>query len=180
MNRDDRIDDALRAMAQAEAPRDFPAQVRARIETGAAGQIAWWPRVAAAAAVMLVVVAAAWRLRETPVSPDLHVAQATAPAVLTAPRAAAPGLAPSVPPRAAPVREPVSPTRDAVARVRRATAVPSDHERALEPLSPLEAISLASVAPDAMVVVDHVIAPLAPIAPLPVREMLGDAERGEL
>ena len=56
----------------------------------------------------------------------------------------------------------------------------TDHERALQPLSPLEAISLGSVAPDAMTVVDREIAPLAPIAPLPVREMLGDAERGEL
>ena len=52
----------------------------------------------------------------------------------------------------------------------------TDHERALQPLSPLEAISLGSVAPDAMTVVDREIAPLAPIAPLPVREMLGDAE----
>ena len=180
MNHDDRIDDALRAIARADASRGFSEQVRSRIEAGDEAPTAWWPRIATAAAALLVVVAAAWWLRETPGSPQVHVAQAPAPVVAAPPSAGTPRLEPPVQRRDVHGRQQVSVTRGAVARVGTATTVIGDHEQALEPLSPLAAISLASVAPDAIVVVDHAIAPLAPIAPLLVHDMLVDAHEGEL
>lgn len=180
MGPDDRIDNALRAIAQADASRGFSEQVRSRIEAGDSTPAAWWPRVATAVAALLVVVAAAWWLRETPGSPQIHVAQAPAPAVTAPPSAATPWPEPPVQQRDIQGRQQVSGARGTVARAGTATAVIGDHEQALEPLSPLTAISLASVAPDAMVVVDHAIAPLAPIAPLLVHDMLGDAHEGEM
>jgi len=180
MNRDHRIDDALRAIAQTDASRGFSDQVRSRIEAGDAMPTAWWARTVTAVAALLVVVAAAWWLRETPGSSQVHVAQAPVPVVTAPPAAPTRRPEPPVQPHDVHGRQQVSVARGAVARVGTATAVIGDHEQALEPLSPLAAISLASVAPDAMVVVDHAIAPLAPIAPLLVHDMLGDAHEGEL
>ena len=167
MNHDDRIDDALRAIAQADASRGFSEQVRSRIEAGDEAPV-WWPRLAAASVVLAVLVASlVWTPRDVPApSSETATNSATDAPLPTVAIAPVPALA---------LRQPV-----AAPRVRTARPTTTDHERALQPLSPLEAISLGSVAPDAMAVVDRVIAPLAPIAPLPVREMLEDAERGEL
>ena len=167
MNPDDRIDTALRAIAQADASRGFSDGVRSRIEAGDEAPAVWWPRLAAVSAVLALVAALVWAPRDVPAPssgvPTKAASNAPLPTVAIAP---APALA---------VRQPVL-----ARRVRTARSTTTDHERAQQPLSPLEAISLGSVAPDALAVVDRVIAPLAPIAPLPVREMLEDAERGEL
>jgi hypothetical protein len=177
MNPDDRIDIALRDIAQVEAPRDFAGQVHARIETHDSGRRAWWPRMAAAAAAMLMLVAATWWLRETPVSPDTYVARTPAPEIVTRPVGPTPRRdTPGVPHEVARLRH----ASTAVAPIVRSRPAPGDHDAALAALPLPDAISLTSVAPDALVVVDHVIAPLAPITPLSVREMLGDATQGEL
>ena len=167
MGPDDRIDNALRAIAQADASAGFSERVRSRIAAGDEAPVVWWPRLAAASAVLALVASFVWAPREVP-APSPGAAKKAA---ITAPS-----------PTAAIEPAPVLIARQTVAapRVRTARLTTTDHERALQPLSPLEAISLRSVAPDAMAVVDRVIAPLAPIAPLPVREMLEDAERGEL
>ena len=171
MNSDDRIDEALRAVAHAEASRDFRARIRTRLEAGTGAPTAW-PRVATALAVVLLVAAPTWLLRDMPATPAEQV-RAT--------------------PKAAPLRlpaDPAEPTPSVVVerrpvplhdRARLSEALPSDHQRALEPLSPLTAISLPLVAPDAMVVADHVMAPLAPITPLPIAfDAVEDGDRGEL
>lgn len=175
----DRIDEALKALAHAEAPRDFAVQVRARLEAGAGVRVAGWPRLAAACVVVLATAATLVWLRGTPTAPATQVAHTTAPGVVT----------PSTSPR--PVVDPRGAEHDVTARrsapgarpaprARTQPAPTGDHERALAPLSPLDALALPSVAPDAMAIVDRVIAPLAPIAPLPVSELLADTERGEL
>jgi hypothetical protein len=185
MSPDDRIDNALRAIAQADASRGFSDQVRSRIEAGDEAPVVWWPRLAAASAVLALVASFVWAPREVPAPSSEVPAQSSGvatKAVRTAPlpSAATPRLELPVQRRDVHGRHHVSAARGAVARVETATAVIGDHERALEPLSPLDAISLASVAPDAMAMVDHAIVPLAPIAPLLVHDMLADAKEGEL
>jgi len=174
----DRLDLALKAVANAEASRDFASQVRARLESGEQVRTAWWPRVATACATVLIA-ATLWWLRDTPPLPTAHVAQPTAP-VQTA-QFVAPQREPRAQAQDVPGNTQVVHVAHPVARVRTARSMTSDHDRALEPLSALDAISMSSVAPDAMVVVDHVIAPLAPIAPLSdVHDAIGDVNRGEL
>jgi hypothetical protein len=177
MNPDDRIDTALRDIVRVEAPRDFAAHVCARIETGDARRQAWWPRMAAAAVAMLMVVAATWWLRETPVSPDTHVARTPAPEAATGSVSPAPRRDTSVVSHEVARRRPAS---TAIVQVVGSPPAASDHDAALAALPLPDAISLSSVAADALVVVDHVIPPLAPIAPLSVHEMLGDTNLGEL
>ena len=171
MNSDDRIDEALRAIAHAEASRDFTARVRTRVETGRWAATAW-PRAITALAVVLLVAASTWLMRDLPPSPaeQVRATPETAPLPLPA--------GPVEPTSVVVERRPVPVQHD---RARLPETLPSDHERALAPLSPLAAISLPLVAPDAMVVADHVIAPLAPIAPLPiVFGAVEDVDRGEL
>ena len=171
MNPDSRIDDALRAVARAEASRDFSAQIRARLEAHDGVHAAWWPKVAAACAAVLLVAALAWLLREAPRESFEQVAGTTAPAVATRPQVHAPQLEPRAEPLPWSRSTHVARMRGSVARVTTARSLTGDHERALEPLSPLEALSVPSIAPDAMVVVDHVIPPLAPITPLSTSAM---------
>ncbi|MBK5297337.1 MAG: hypothetical protein JJE40_09270 [Vicinamibacteria bacterium] len=171
MNPDDRIDHALRAIAKADASREFSAQVRARIEAGDGVHAAWWPKVAAACAAVLLVAAVAWFMREAPPAPSEQMAQTTAPVVATRSLAPAPPREPRAEPLPWSRSTHVARMRGSVARVTTARSLTGDHERALEPLSPLEALSVPSIAPDAMVVVDHVIAPLAPITPLSTSAM---------
>ena len=66
MNHDDRIDDALRAIAQADASRGFSEQVRSRIEAGDEAPVVWWPRLAAASAVLALVASFMWAPRDVP------------------------------------------------------------------------------------------------------------------
>jgi hypothetical protein len=172
MNTDDRIDETLRAIAHAEASRDFTARVRTRLEAGSGTPTAWL-RMATALAAVLLVAATTWLLRDLPPLPADQVRATPKPA----PRPLPAGL---VEPTTSVVveRRPVPVPHG---RVLLPETRPSDHERALRPLSPLNAISLPLVAPDAMVVADHVIAPLAPIAPLPiVFDAVEDVDRGEL
>ena len=172
MKPDDRVDEALRAIAHAEASRDFTARVRTRLEAGRWAATAW-PRMATALAVVLLVAASTWLMRDLPPSPTERVRATPEVAALPVP--------------AGPVERTTSvvverrPGPVWHGRVRLPETLSTDHERALEPLSPLDAISLPLVAPDAMVVADHVIAPLAPIAPLPiVFDAVEDVDRGEL
>ena len=126
MNPDDRIDTALRAIAQVEAPRDFVADVCARIETGDARRQAWWPRMAAAAVAMLMIVAATSWLRETRESPDAYVARTPAPAIATEPASPAPRQdVPEVSHQVAPRRH----ASTAVVPVVRPQPTASDHDR---------------------------------------------------
>ena len=181
MNSDDRIDEALRSIARAEASREFAAQVRVRIEGGDAVRGAWWPRIATTCAAVLLAAAVAWLAREAPRESSEPGAKSAAAVVAARSRAPASHLEPRTRRQDVSRNTGVVSVARSAARVRTATLVPSDHERALEPLSPLDAISLPLVAPDAMVVVDHVIAPLAPIAPLSiVFETVEDVDRGEL
>ena len=167
MNPDDRIDTALRAIARADASRGFAAQVRSRIEAGDRAPVVWWPRLArgfgGGGAGRLLRVGAARRARAITTDGDEGGDRY---AVADRRHRACPGA------DCAPARD-GSACEDGAAR---RTAITTRRCG----VASTGGISLSSVAPDAMVVVDHVIAPLAPIAPLSVREMLGDANQGEL
>lgn len=180
MDFDDRIDNALRAIARAGVSRDLARHVRARIEAGDEVRAAWWPRVATACGAVLVGGAALLWMRQAPPPRVTQVAPATVASTATASVASAPTREPLAGPPDVARRTAVSAVT-ASATPRKAATTASDHERALSPLASIDAIRLPSIAPDAMVVAEHVIAPLAPIAPLPaVHEWVADAERGEL
>jgi len=179
MTPDDRMDEALRAIARAEASRDFTARVRTRLEARNGAPTAW-PRVATALAVVLLVATFAWLMREAPPEPSEQAARATAPVVLSPPQQPVSQLEPRPTSTAWSRSARGSRRSNPVAPVTTGISSTSDHDRALAPLSALDALSLPSVAPDAMVVVDHVIAPLAPIAPLSaVPDEIGEDDRGE-
>ena len=168
MNPDDRIDAALGAIARTEASREFAARVSARIAAGDDGRAVWWPRLAAASAIAALVLSIVWVSRDTAAPPPMAAAVPLP----------APGTSPPV--TVEPVTEVTSRAPVVPRRVRTPRPAESDHDAALAALPLPDAISLSSVTPDALVVVDHVIAPLAPIAPLSVHEMLGDFTQGEL
>lgn len=184
MGSDDRIDTALRAIAQADASGGFSARVRERVAAAAAGSseagnARWWPRLATAAAGLMVV-AAIWWPRETPVSPTAYVAPATAQPAAAEPDPWAPRVEPRDDSRHAPARVFERRVSGASAHVDAAIATASDHDLALEPLAALTALALPSIDPPAVIVADEVIVPLAPVAPLRVHEMPGNLEKGAL
>ena len=170
----DPIDETLKELAQAEASRGFAARVRARIDAGEQVGVAW-PQVAAAA--VLLVAALGWWIREEP-RPSQPVAQSTAPAAAVGPPASRPRLEPRSRPLDASGSARVA---HPVARVRATQPAPSDHDRALPSLTPLEALSMSPIAPDALVLGPQVVTPLAPIAPISdVHDEVADDVRGKL
>jgi hypothetical protein len=172
----DPIDETLKELARAEASRGFAARVRARIDAGEQARVAW-PRVAVACVAMVLVAALGWWIQEEP-RPAQPVAQSAAPAAAAGPPVAAPRLEP----RSRPLD--TSAITRASHPVARAIATPpaaADHDRALPSLTPLEALSVSPIAPDALVLGEQVVTPLAPIAPIStVRDEVADAERGKL
>jgi len=180
MNSDDRIDETLRAIAHAEASRDFASQVRTRLEAREEAPEAW-PQIAAACAAVLLVATFTWLMREAPPEPSEQAARATAPAVLSPPQQPASQLESRPAPAASSRSFRGSRPWNSVPRMATAISLTGDHDRALAALPPPDALSVPSIAPDAMVVVDHVIPPLAPIAPLSiVHDTLADLAQGEL
>jgi hypothetical protein len=177
MDPDDRIDEALRAVARAEASRDFAARVRAQIDAPDTVP-SRWPRVAmACAAVVLVAASAIWLLRSPAVAPAPTVTTARAtPAEADSVAAPAPRLDPT--PLVASVHRPT-------ARLVRAATIPravphnvaTDHERALAPLASIDALDAGSIAPTPLVMANEPIAALPPIAPLDVANDLGGSDR---
>jgi hypothetical protein len=175
----DPIDDALKAVAHAEASRDFAARVRARIEAGEEIRVAAWPRVATACAAIVLIAALAWWAREEPGAPA-QVAVPVAPATAARAQPSAPQLEPRTGQLNVSVPLVVG-VAQSVARVRATRATAPDQDWAVPPLPPLDSLSVSSIAPAAMVLGDQVVTPLAPIAPIsPSHGEAGDDERGKL
>ena len=171
----DPIDEALKAAAHAEASRGFSAQVRARITAGDVDHGGWWPRVAATCAVLALVVALGWVMRSTTHDGSDQLSTSAAGEIAGLPRTAAPQLELRARRQDASASTPVVKVTRPVARVRAARSTTDDHDRALAPLSPLDGLSMRPIDPDAMVLGDQVVIPLAPIAPIPVvGETVGD------
>ena len=177
----DPIDDALKALAHAEASRDFAARVRARIDAGEQVRVAGGhgspPRARQwcwSAALVVVGSRAAEVIRA---SGHTGGAGSRCPSA----RPSVPELEPRTRQQDVSASAPVVGVAQPVARVRATRATAGDHERALPPLPPLDALSMSSIAPDAMVLGDQVVTPLAPIAPISVvPDEAGDDERGKL
>lgn len=175
---DRRIDDALRGLVGVEASRDFGARVRARVEADGAGPRVW-PRAAAVAALAFVALAAAvWVARPPDAPPSREIARQAAPPASLAPTAR--GEQRAVP-RGGTFEAPAAP---AVARAtgRRAPAVPAavrpaDHERALDPLAPIETLLPSPIDVEAVALADLPLPPLASIAPLPLADDSGGLDR---
>ena len=175
----DPIDDALKAVAHAEASRDFAARVRARIDAGEQVRVAWRPRVATACAALVLVAAMSWWARDQPGSSE-QAAIPVAPAAAVHPRPSVPQLELRTRQPDVSVSAPVVGVAQSVARVR-VHATAADHDWALPPLAPLDSLSVSSIARDAMVLGEQVVTPLAPIAPISVSHgETGDDERGKL
>ncbi len=176
----DPLDDALKAVAHAEASRGFAAQVRARIEAGEEVPVARWPRVASACAAVVLVAALVWWVREDAGSPH-QVAVTVAPAGDVRPQAPAPRLEPRTQRLHSTGSTAVVGGAQSVARVRATRPTTIDHERALPPLPLLDVLSVPSIAPDALVLGEQVVTPLAPIAPISASHgEARDDERGKL
>jgi hypothetical protein len=176
----DPIDDALKAVARAEASCDFAARVRARIDADGQVRVAWWPRVATACAAVVLIAALAWWVREEPMAPE-HVSGPVAPASVARAQPPAPQLEPRTRTPDVAGSAPVVGVAHSVGRARPTRARASDHDRALPPLPPLDSLSVSSIAPDAMVLGEQVVTPLAPIAPISASHgEAGDDERGKL
>ena len=151
----DPIDEALKATAHAEASAGFSTQVRARIAAGDEDHGAWWPRVAAAcAAVALVatlVMARSCRRRN-----DGAVAASTSAGPTRRGTSSGAGASAGTGHRSAGRRRHLGCQSGApLSRVSTTRSTTSDHDRALAPLSPLDGLSLSSLAPAAMVVGDR-------------------------
>ena len=171
----DPVDEALKALARAEASPDFSAQVRARVAADVGGHRAWWPRVVTACAALAMVATLGWLMRSTTRDGSEQVSTSAAREITVRPPTAAPQLEPRARRQDVSASTPVVKVARPVAQVRTARSTADDHDRALAPLSPLDELSMRPIDPDAMVLGDQVVNPLAPIAPIPVvGETVGD------
>ena len=170
----DRLDDALRAMARAEAPADLSARVRVALEAGN-GSTTRWPRLAAAAVVVLLAVVGAFlAVDRTPDAPRVAReggASVVQPAPLPTPLVASPAP-PPVKPRADAVRRRAGASAWQTRRVR-----PADHEHALPSLRELAEVGPAALTTHPMTVASAEIAPLTVIAAIDIPAL--DAGEGE-
>jgi hypothetical protein len=194
----DRLDETLRAMAQAHAPADLSARVRVALEAGPRTP-PLWPTLAAAAVVVLVAVGGWLTLDERGAeAPPPHAQEtvrgggasaprvsvrgggASAPRVsvrgggASAPRVSVPGAASA--PRVRPQpekRTATAPPPQSTVQV--ATRVPpADHEHALPSLGALAAVGPTALATEPMVVVPQQLAPLTPIAAIEIPALYAD------
>jgi hypothetical protein len=182
----DRLDETLRAMAQAHAPADLSARVRVALEAGPRTP-PLWPTLAAAAVVVLVAVGGWLTLDERGAeAPPPHAQEtvrgggASAPRVsvrgggASAPRVSVPGAASA--PRVRPQPEKRAATAPPpLSTVQVATRVPpADHEHALPSLGALAAVGPTALATEPMVVVPQQLAPLTPIAAIEIPALYAD------
>jgi hypothetical protein len=171
----DRLDETLRAMAQAHAPADLSARVRVALEAGPRTP-PLWPTLAAAAVVVLVAVGGWLTLDERGAeAPPPHAQETVRGGGASAPRvsvrgggASAPRVRPQPEKRTATAPPPQS-------TVQVATRVPpADHEHALPSLGALAAVGPTALATEPMVVVPQQLAPLTPIAAIEIPALYAD------
>jgi hypothetical protein len=170
----DRLDETLRAMAQAHAPADLSARVRVALEAGPRTP-PLWPTLAAAAVVVLVAVGGWLTLDERGAeAPPPHAQETVRGGGASAPRVSVPGAASA--PRVRPQpekRTATAPPPQSTVQV--ATRVPpADHEHALPSLGALAALGPTALATEPMVVVPQQLAPLTPIAAIEIPALYAD------
>jgi hypothetical protein len=182
----DRLDETLRAMAQAHAPADLSARVRVALEAGPRTP-PLWPTLAAAAVVVLVAVGGWLTLDERGAeAPPPHAQETVRGGGASAPRVSVRGGGASAPrvsvrgAASAPRVRPQPEKRTATApppqsTVQVATRVPpADHEHALPSLGALAAVGPTALATEPMVVVPQQLAPLTPIAAIEIPALYAD------
>ena len=186
----DRLDDTLRAMAQAEAPADFPARVRVALETRPA-PLTRWPTLAAAALVG-VIAAGGWlvlsrpggimsRAGGTSVPPtsvrDTSVPPQDVRAGGTAVRAGGASVGAGGTSGGGTFVRAGGPFLSAVASAEAEVPRPSDHDRALPSLADITPVGPTSLGTDPVIVAATEVAPLTAIAAIDIPAL--DADGGE-
>jgi hypothetical protein len=169
----DRLDETLRAMAQAHAPADLPARVRVALEAGPR-TAPLWPKLAAAAVVGLLAVGGWLALDQRGAEAPLPHARET--------DGGGGASAPRVPPPPEKRRAEAPPPQSTVQVAPRGADAPpphtpADHEHALPSLGALAGVGPAALATEPMVVVPQPLAPLTPIDAIEIPAL--DADGGE-